>query len=463
MERGIPYLLYDNVTWLDGARDWGVKAPDGALADDRFIRDRFYRYCRYLDGIPANLLGNFGNARGGFPFKSGYLLCETLEIKDHAGRDSFAVVGMYFDHPQALVSFLSRCDVEATAASVHRSERLPAFLRPVPRSALPVPPGSIPSAPGRVPGGAPLIQPFRRGESTRLTDAVLLAAGVRGERFPAVLGMSFGRPDPADGDLRFALVFSLRPEDDVPAPSGPGREFAANPPREAAEDGLRNLGLATGTACGAGCEGPPHRWPMPPAVGPDVLRRAAAGKTGRARGVDPGSWLLYLMGFIVVGFAVLSAWFLLHRSMEQEVSPETAYESPGPAPEDRLGRLKALCGEDLRRTRAYRIVSEVPLLPGIGFDERRRRLRRYLETDLPRFRDRLLDFLESNPGPGEYAGHPDPALQKEVREAFDDLEHFFGFEFRGGDGRGDTLVRWREALLDGPLGETPGSERAEDP
>ncbi len=115
--RAYDYLLYDNRTRSTLGRDWGLKAATGELAARSDLKQRFYDYCALSFDTSRSSLADFGHAIGGLgdPRGSGYLLCVTLESRDHLERPSCTILGIWLPRRRNLDHLLRDCDPVASA------------------------------------------------------------------------------------------------------------------------------------------------------------------------------------------------------------------------------------------------------------------------------------------------------------------------------------------------------------
>jgi hypothetical protein len=196
----LDYFLYDNRTpssqW---GRDWGIKAATGVLATRGDLRSDFSRYC---GAMPADhgLLRGFGAALGGFRPATGpgYLLCVTLESSDHAGRPSWAVVGMWCPDPVALQEALT-ADPIGSARTTLSTPAPPAAIRLLPASAT-IPPRRRKSA-------GTTYHRFDPATTPANVIAILLGAIRSKTALPNVLGISAASRLAAAGQPAFDIVY----------------------------------------------------------------------------------------------------------------------------------------------------------------------------------------------------------------------------------------------------------------
>lgn len=159
---GLNYFLFDNITPTSHGRDWGIKASTGVLEHDKKLKEMFYSYCRLIFETSPGNLGKFGHAIGGFnsPNSHCYILCVIIENKDHVGRSSLAVIGIYFEKYQDLLAFLTEHDPIQTAKQIFEQPTLPVKLPPIP-------------ADGK--GAVPLDKLFSQWEVKKRDDTAFLS------------------------------------------------------------------------------------------------------------------------------------------------------------------------------------------------------------------------------------------------------------------------------------------------
>ncbi len=163
--------------------------------DDRLtLKEKFLDYCELSFDTSMAFLAGFQHGVGGYPDPSGngFVLCVTREVRDHVGRPSLAIVGIYFPSVDSLVWFLKRADPVLITESLGGDEEIPQYL-------------SAPDGEGRELDTLDLIDPFvgarhrkhllcRRFEVDRsISEALSLLyryAVKLGARLPSILGIT---------------------------------------------------------------------------------------------------------------------------------------------------------------------------------------------------------------------------------------------------------------------------------
>jgi hypothetical protein len=191
----IDYFLYDNTTPSDQGRDWGIKAATGILSQRKDLADKFFNYCRMTFGTSPSELSGFSSALGGF-FKQDpdcyrYVLCVTIEIKDHKDRNSLAIVGLLFTGKDSLALFLENCDPILTARGIFTNKTLPEKLEPVRKSPRIIPGfNALFNEWQQMGQNAVRLERFDKEQSNELVVDLLINCLKNNIRLPSMLGIS---------------------------------------------------------------------------------------------------------------------------------------------------------------------------------------------------------------------------------------------------------------------------------
>ncbi|MCP4217461.1 MAG: hypothetical protein GY765_22665 [bacterium] len=487
----LDYLLFDNQTESRAGRDWGLKIATGDLVEDKYIKETFYRYCRSIFEVSPGSLVGFSRAAGGFgggsvSTSNWYVLCTAFEKPDRAGRDSLAVVGLYFPNSETLFEFLNNYDAVETAKAVFKNEDLPLKLK-----GMEIGTGRtginndiyLEYAKRKEQGGF-LLKHFNPEESYEAVLALLSACYMKREPLPAILGVTsiFRTADyrefgfnivfcrPGNETAKSALKSYIARQHDAPAknkeqlPShSPGKKgpYRKKDSQDFKEDKTDNE------------QGMSFR---------EKIRKNIPGfisQFGAWLGNVDKTMLFSIIVILVVGtfLLVVIKSMMDEQDFENNGKEITSTEKTGSGTKDAgsgnsgetsqtvpkngeeameyvkllIQSLGALDPEALKSTEAYKIVTTVKVLN--KYKKQRYRLKQILEEELPALKVHLIKqnlpyyFQDSVK---EFAiAEKLTKIRELIREVkidmklFEPLEQAFGFEFESSEG---ILVRWRELL-----------------
>ena len=457
----IDYFLYDNTTSSDQGRDWGIKAATGMLSGHKELRNKFLDYCRMTFGTSPSELSGFSSALGGFflqdPGSYRYVLCVTIETKDHKDRNSLAIVGLLFTGKDSLDLFLEHCDPLLTARGIFTKKTPPEKLEPVRKSYQEIPGSNALFNEWQKMGpNAIRLERFDKKQSTGFTIDLLINCirdKKNDKRLPAILGISSRLKKEELSGSNYDIVFC--------------------------HDGDQKQGLT-----------------LPITIRKElkITRYGTGGESTESKSREKSKrkkpsllkfflWLLII--FFIFLFIYRIATFNIHdkskdagkEALSTQTSPidssdeQSSQEETAPGSELYRGgdflrhvqylldRLEAMNPAELEETFAYRVVQEVEVLD--RFEMKRTELREILENTLPGLRESLLNlnllyyFEEktrkelSEEKRAEIIRNKIEELNREqnaynqLENAYRKLEEAFGIEFRSGNG---TFSRWFELL-----------------